>query len=940
MPRALPLATYRLQLNAGFDFDQAAAIVPYLKALGVSHLYASPFMRARKGSTHGYDVVDHNAFNPELGGEPAFHRMSKALGAADIGLILDFVPNHMGVHYADNAWWLDVLEWGPASPHAVAFDIDWQAQESRGRGRVLLPILGQSYGEALESGEIELRYDPGEGSFSAWYYEHRLPIGPRHYSGILRTVVTAARAGATPSGRLLLDLATDMQQQGEPTRRAAQRFKAALASVAGGGEVIARGLAAFRPAASGPSAVARLHCLLERQHYRLAHWRLASTDLNYRRFFDINSLAGLRVEDIATFSAIHRLVGHLIGRDELQGLRIDHVDGLADPAQYFQRLQDIIRTEQPARKSFYVVMEKILGVGEPPPQFSGVAGTTGYEWLNVISRVLLDGRGLAALDRIWNEVSRDGRTFDEILREAKRTVLENILASEFMAVVRLLARIAAGDYRTRDYTASRLRAALETFVLHFPVYRSYVTGAGAGPDDRAIIETALGAARAQWPGSDVAIFDFLRDALTLDLIGRGRGRHSAARVQRFARKVQQLTGPLMAKSLEDTAFYRYHRLIALNEVGGDPAAGAISVAAFHALMKARNAELPHGLTATATHDTKRGEDARARLLGLSEIPSEWAQTVAAWQVLNAPLVDVSSSARIPSAGHEYMLYQALLGAWPPEGPDPSLLERMQAYTIKAAREGKQQTSWVDPDARYEAGLEQFVHDILNPARSKDFLDSFASFARRVALMGALNSLVQVTLKATMPGVPDFYQGTELWDLSLVDPDNRRPVDFPARAQVLRSLPGGANWPALARTWPDGRIKLALTARLLAIRRDFAKLFTHGDYQPLAIVGRDRDEILGFARCHDGDAAVVIVARLFDRPTDGGRRWPSADAWDATVSVEDFRAKASLDLAAAAGPAGAFGSRLVRRNSRRGAARAPDPLHKLKGRPGSSSGRTA
>src|ERR1700722_334888 len=441
MPPAIPIASYRLQLTADFDFDAAAAIVPYLKALGISHLYASPFMKARKGSSHGYDVVDDNAFNPELGGEPAFHRLSKVLAAADIGLILDFVPNHMGVHYADNAWWLDVLEWGPASPHAAAFDIDWQAQAFRGRGRVLLPILGKSYGEALESGEIELRYDAGEGSFSAWYYQHRLPIGPGHYAGVLRTAVTAAEAGASPSGRRLLDLATDLQQQGEPTRDAAQRFKSALAAVAGGSDVIERGLSAFRPAASGPSAVVRLHRLMQLQHYRPAHWRLAASDLNYRRFFDVNSLAGLRVEDEATFAAIHHLVGRLIARGELQGLRLDHVDGLSDPAQYFVRLQELIEAAKPTKDPFYVVVEKILGEGEPLPRFAGVAGTTGYEWLNVISRVLLDGRGLAALDRVWNEVSRDGRAFDEILLEAKRDILENILASEFMALARLLARI-------------------------------------------------------------------------------------------------------------------------------------------------------------------------------------------------------------------------------------------------------------------------------------------------------------------------------------------------------------------------------------------------------------------------------------------------------------------------------------------------------------------
>ena len=403
-------------------------------------------------------------------------------------------------------------------------------------------------------------------------------------------------------------------------------MKAALAASAGG-DVIARGLESFVP----PGGIAALHRLLERQHFRLAHWRLAATELNYRRFFDISSLAGLRVEDAGTFTAIHGLVGRLITSGELQGLRLDHIDGLLDPAQYGQRLQDFIRARQPAGGAFYVVMEKILGEDEPLPRFPGVAGTTGYEWLNVISRLLLRGDGLAALDRVWRDVSHDDRAFEQILREAKRQVLENILAAEFTALTRLLARIAAGDFHTRDHDYARLRTALDLFILHFPVYRTYVTSAGASQADRSIIAEALAAARIRWVGPDGGIFDFLRDALTLDLIADGRSRSGVARVRRFALKVQQFTGPMMAKSLEDTAFYRYHRLIALNEVGGNPIAGPLAVADFDALMQHRHAQVPHGQTATATHDTKRGEDARARVLCLSEIPADWAEAVTAWQ---------------------------------------------------------------------------------------------------------------------------------------------------------------------------------------------------------------------------------------------------------------------------------------------------------------------
>jgi (1->4)-alpha-D-glucan 1-alpha-D-glucosylmutase len=887
MSPSFPIATYRLQLTPTFGFAQAAALVPYLEALGISHLYASPFLKARAGSTHGYDVVDHNTFNPELGGEAGFRRLRDALARAEIGLVLDFVPNHMGVHYADNAWWLDVLEWGPASPHARSFDIDWQGLPGRPQGGVLLPILGSSYGEALEGGEIELRYDPSEGSFSAWYYEHRLPIRPNRYAEILRKVVATAGAAEAPVGGRLLDMAARWRGSRNPSHEQATALKAALKAVAGADEVIERGLAAYRPKSGAPRATRALHHLLECQHYRLAHWRLAGSEINYRRFFDINSLAGLRIEDPATFEAIHRLVGRLIAQGDLQGLRLDHIDGLCDPAQYFKRLQRLTRGNgSGGRDALYVIVEKILADGEPLPRFAGVAGTTGYEWLNVISRALIDERGLGALEETWREVSGDTRSFDAILIEAKRCILATILGSEFAVLARLLARIAAGHYTTRDYAAERLRAALELFVLHFPVYRTYVTAAGITPEDRAIIEPAIAKARAAWHGADAGIFDFLRDALTLDLIAPGRRGHSITRVRRFAYKVQQFTGPLMAKSLEDTAFYRYHRLLALNEVGGDPACSSLSIADFHDRMTARVAAFPHGLTATATHDTKRGEDARARLLCLSELPEEWREAVRQWQGLNTHLID-SGRSRVPSASHEYMLYQALLGAWPLDGVDEIFIERMQRYAVKAAREGKQQTSWLTPDAPYEQGLNDFLQRLLDRQHSGAFIDAFDRFARRVALIGALNSLTQVALKATLPGVPDFYQGSELWDLSLVDPDNRRPVDFDVRASVLSSLSDPADWRALSGAWPDGRIKLALTSRLLAFRRDSAAVFADGAYVPIEVKGPHSDEILAFARMRGRDAAIVVTGRLFGRATENGRRWPSGEDWQASVCLGPF-----------------------------------------------------
>jgi (1->4)-alpha-D-glucan 1-alpha-D-glucosylmutase len=887
MRAAVPIATYRLQLTANFDFDAAASIVPYLKALGVTHLYASPFMKSRKGSTHGYDIVDHTQINPELGGDAGFERLSRALKQHDLGLILDFVPNHVGVHFADNPWWLDVLEWGPASPHAVSFDIDWDLLPYRARGGVLLPIIGSSYGQALEKGEIELRYDADEGSFSAWYFEHRLPIAPERYSEILRSLVKEAGAETDTAGKRILDLASRTKGLRHPNRKEAPAFKAELNGIAGGADIIARGLDAYRAGPDRPSQVLALHHLLERQHYKLGHWRLASSDINYRRFFDVNTLAGLRVEDPGTFDAIHRLVKKLIAEDRLQGLRLDHIDGLRDPAQYFQRLRRLIRDAQGKDAGpFYMVIEKILGEQEKLRGFSGVHGTTGYEWLNVITQVLIDGNGLEPLDEIWRQVSNMPPRLDPVLKDAKRRVLETLLTSEFTVLTRLLARIAGGHYSTRDYSADSLRQALELYVLHFPVYRTYLTSADPSAHDRALISEAIEKARADWFAADEGIFEFLRDALTMDLIKPGGPAHSAPRVRRFALKVQQFTGPMMAKSLEDTAFYRYHRLLALNEVGGDPSAKALSADAFHEAMKVRAQEWPHGMTATATHDTKRGEDARARLMALAELPGEWGSAVARWKILNAPHLVIAGEMRAPSAAFEYMLYQALLGAWPSGGRDDSLLERMQAYALKAAREGKQETSWLNPNQAYEAGLQTFIERILDRSASAEFLNSLETLAQRIARLGALNSLSQITLKATMPGVPDFYQGTEFWDLSLVDPDNRRPVDFAERAAVLASLEA-PDWESLAQNWSNGHLKLAWTRQLLKLRTELADVFAHGDYRPLEITGPHGDHVIAFARRHGRDAVITAVAKSFAPMSQGGRVWPRADAFDGALNLKGY-----------------------------------------------------
>ena len=867
MPRPIPSATYRLQLSKDFTFDDAAALVPYLKELGISHLYSSPFLAARPGSTHGYDIVDHARLNPELGGNEAFERLTAALRAANMGLILDFVPNHMGIGFSDNAWWLDVLEWGQKSPHTASFDIDWNGLPYRRRPGVLLPILGRPYGEALEGGEIVLKYDFEHGCFAAWYFDHKLPINPQRYDEILRTAVQTANGENSVAGRELLRLADQYSEPASPSYRTATELKSQLAQVPGAADIIDHGLIAYSAGQKQGSVL--LHRLLERQNYHLAYWRVAFSAINYRRFFDINDLAGLRPENRATFRAMHALVERLIAEDKLQGLRLDHIDGLRDPAQYTKRLRELIRKArpQPSAGPFYVIVEKILAEGEALPKFPGVAGTTGYERLNSLSRILVDGRGLEPLHRTWQEFSGERAAFAQILIAAKLTVLETMLAIEFTVLTRALARIAAGHFSSRDYTVNRLRAALQEYVLQFPVYRTYIAGAGPTDNDRMLITTAIERARAEWQGPDRSIFDFIRDAVTTDLAGDAG--YSASRVRSFAFKLQQFTGPLMAKSLEDTAFYRYHRLLALNEVGGDPGAAPLGIDEFHAEQKRFATTEPHGLTTTATHDTKRGEDARMRILALAELREDWSAAVGCWKTENADTIQRDGQRRI-TAAHEYMLYQTLVGAWPLEGIDQNFVERIEAYAVKAAREGKQQTNWTMPNEDYENELKQFVRAILSRSRSAHFIEEFTAFALRAALIGALNSLSQLTLKVLLPGIPDFFQGAEYWDLSLVDPDNRRVVDFLKRRSELLSR---ADWRTLAQAWPDGRIKFALMRALLRIRRDFFDVLEQGDYRKVIVEGDAADHIIGFSRGRGRRRLIVLAARHFAQVTSGGRDWP-------------------------------------------------------------------
>jgi (1->4)-alpha-D-glucan 1-alpha-D-glucosylmutase len=860
-------ATYRLQFHRGFTFADATGLVPYLAALGVSHLYASPITEARPGSTHGYDIVDHNRINPELGGDADFRALAAALRAHGMGLVLDFVPNHMGIGGRDNAWWLDVLEWGRASPFAEYFDINWQASRPDLKGRVLLPVLGDQYGVILEAGEIRLDFDAAEGSFSAWYYEHRFPISPPSYPAILM-------AGGPALSEIAEDFAALARR---PAREPAAALKRRLADAARDPAVagaIAAALRQFRGRPGEPASWRRLHRLLDAQAYRIAYWRVAAEEINYRRFFNINELAALRMESPHLFEATHRLLFQLIAEGVVGGVRIDHIDGLYDPRRYCEQLAE--RSGKP----LYTLVEKILARYETLPDWP-VAGSTGYDFANQVLALFVDPTGEEPMSRLYRRLTgRDGG-FDEILYASKKRIMQVNLASEMNVLAHEFHDLAMRDWRTRDFTLTGMRAALEEVIAAFPVYRTYVSSRGVGADDRRYNDWALALARKRWRAADHSILDFVHGVLTLQT----RRPVDAEPVLHTAMHFQQVTGPVMAKACEDTAFYRYFRLLALNEVGGDPRRFGMSVAAFHHLIAERARAWPRAMVTTATHDTKRGEDARVRLALLSELPREWGRRVNSWLRLNRSRRSLIDGEIVPDRNVEYLFYQALFGAWPPDlMPDDiagidALAARIEAYMIKAVREGKEQSSWSNPQTAYEAGLQRFVRSVLDVSRPNPFVGDFHAFVESLAREAALSSLSQLVLKLTVPGVPDTYQGGELFDFSLVDPDNRRPVDWHSRQALLARI---AQLPVrkLAEGWRDGREKMFVASRLLRLRRDHPELFAEGDYLPLEVEGSRATHLCAFARRRDQQILVVAAPRLMHRLHHGG----AVADWGATALV--------------------------------------------------------
>jgi (1->4)-alpha-D-glucan 1-alpha-D-glucosylmutase len=858
----IPRVTYRLQLNRDFGFDQAAALAPYLAELGISHVYCSPYLKARPGSAHGYDIVSHTEINPDLGDGDSFGRMTQAFRRHGLGQILDFVPNHMGVGGADNPWWLDVLEWGRDSQFAAWFDIDWEADRFSSQARLLVPFLGEQYGAALEAGALELKFDAEAGAFALWAYQsHKLPICPIHYDVVLND--------AHPSLERLGDAFSHLSAHDAVGSRA-KTLQRQLADLVrrdpAASEALAQALARFRGEVGELKSWALLDSLIGKQHWRLAHFRVAGDDINYRRFFDVNDLARIRMELPELFDHAHELIFRLLVDGTLDGLRIDHVDGLLDPKRYCLQLRE------KAPRPFYLVVEKILARHEDLRDDWGADGTTGYEVANLVTGLMIDAAGEEPLTRFYNDFTGNREPFDNIVRGCKIRIMENELASELNALAREVAAIARSHPKTADFTQNLLQQALKEIVAVFPVYRTYIDEeAQPTAADRRDIDWAFAKARRQLE-IDPSVFDFLYGLLTCDIIAEPKSGFSAIAVIRAAMRAQQLSGPVMAKGLEDTTFYRYNRLLALNEVGGHPAEFHVSPSAFHRATQRRAQHFPHAMLSTSTHDAKRGEDTRARLAILSECPDEWIQQVTIWNRILRAGASGSTGEVPPDRNDEYAFYQLLLGSWPADlnaaESEPAAMDafrlRVEGVMTKTMREAKLHTTWAAPNAEYENATLAFIRSALDMSRKNAFLDSFAAFQSRIAAAAVANSLIQTTLKLTLPGVPDIYQGAELWDLNFVDPDNRREVNYDRRMRLLeemRRLPenlSGETLLALTEDWRDGRIKLLLIARLAALRKRQPRLFQDGSYEPLDASGDSANRICAFARRIEGEAVVVAV----------------------------------------------------------------------------------
>jgi (1->4)-alpha-D-glucan 1-alpha-D-glucosylmutase len=975
--RCRPTATYRIQFEQGrFGFRDAAGIVPYLDELGISHVYASPYLKARAGSPHGYAIVDYSHLNPELGDKNDYRAMVEALHKRAMGQILDVVPNHMSATPAENVWWNDVLENGSASPHAAYFDIDWRPVKEELRNKILLPILGDQYGQVLESGELKLEYR--DGAFFVRYYQSLLPIEPRTYRTILTHGLDALKEAQPPDSedvRELESIVTALEHlpecsDAEPSsvaerQREKEVIKGRLCALTDRAQTVAEfigeAVQEFNGTPDDPHSYDNLDKLLDAQVYRLSHWKAAADEINYRRFFDINELAAVCMESPEVFAESHRLVFDLLVRGDANGLRVDHIDGLYDPSEYLRRLQkDYLvalgkslceRTAQSDRPPsdapagppppwsdvepaflpivtamtcsdrlalpLYVVVEKILAVDEPLPEQWLLAGTTGYDFLNAAGGLFVDPSGLAELANIYSRFIDRRLDFREVAQQSKLLIFHAAMSSDLQLLAHRLSRISERHRRSRDFTLNTLRIALREILACFPVYRTYIREGCVSERDRRVICRAAAQAKRRNPATNAAVFDFIRDVLLLECPPEldEAGRHER---ELFVGRVQQATSPVMAKGVEDTAFYRYFPLASLNEVGGDPVRGVTTSEEFHRHNLARQAAWPQALVCTTTHDSKRSEDVRARIGVLSEIPPMWRKAVNRWARLNRRHHRQVDGQPAPSRSDEYLFYQTLVGVWPLVAADGKdlrpLAARMRAYMEKATREAKIHTSWISPDAEYDAATAEFVAAVLDDHPKNRFLAELRRFHEQIVNWGLYGALSQTLLKLTSPGVPDIYQGQELWDFSLVDPDNRRPVDYGRRRKMLarlgkeigraeRSLLAVAR--QLAQNPRDPRLKLFVTWRVLQFRRQRAELFQLGDYVPLNVLGAKAKHVCAFARqwlpstAAERTTAIVVaprlVAELTPLPADSPTAPPplGSAAWEDTRIVFEDTALSQL-----------------------------------------------
>jgi (1->4)-alpha-D-glucan 1-alpha-D-glucosylmutase len=911
----LPLAAYRLQLHRGFTFAQAADAIPYLRALGISDCYLSPINRAMPGSEHGYDVINPAVLNPDLGTEEDFNRFVDTARSHHLGLVVDTVPNHMGIGKTLNGWWRDVLENGPGSRYAAAFDIDWHPIKRELENKVLLPILADQYGSVLERQEIHVAYD--EGAFLLRHGDHELPLAPKTWVSILshqldkltregeqdmpvmelRSIVTALKNLPGPEER---DPALI-----EERSREKEVIKKRLAVLLGDNPLVRtfvmENLRLFNGERDRPESFDLLDRLLNEQAYRLASWKVASEEINYRRFFDINELAAIRVEDEGVFQEAHELLLRLIRQGIVRGCRIDHVDGLYDPERYLRHLRELTQPGDgdPGAPPFYIVVEKILGRDEPLPDTWPVHGTTGYEFLNDVNGLFVAAEHKRMFTDIYERVVGREDAYSDLVYAGKQLIMQVSMSSELNVLGHQLNVLSERDRRSRDFTLNSLTHAIREIIACFPVYRTYITD---GPEpvsdrDRAYLHMAVARAKRRNPAIDGQVFDFIRSILLKQ--GDARIPEDRKEQMRFVMKFQQTTSPVTAKGVEDTVYYRYHRLISLNEVGGDPDRFGLPVEEFHRRMKDRQSRWPHGLSTSSTHDTKRSEDVRARINVLSELPQEWKARVGRWSRLNRVHRRETDGERIPDRNDEYLLYQTLIGAWPLEPLTDeayrSFCDRIQRYMHKAVHEAKVHSSWVNPNPTYDQALHSFVETVLDRVPANRFLEDFLPFQERVTRYGIYNSIAQVLLKVTTPGVPDVYQGSELWNFHLVDPDNRGPVDYAARVAILDELRAtleriGPDRAAFVRSLfeqpEDGRVKLLTLTLGLEQRRLRPDLFQRGDYLPLECGGSKKQHLCAFARVHDQHAVITVVPRLVATLVPDAKQLPVGpstweDSWVAT-----------------------------------------------------------